>query len=51
MTYEEALDATVTRDEAKREIEKHSASWDDFVAEHGDHETYEGETVLGWLGY
>jgi len=51
MTYEEAVEATVTRSEAMAEIEHHAADWDEFVAEYGDHPTYRGEDVLGWLGY
>jgi hypothetical protein len=51
MDLQHAMEATVTRQQAQREIAKHSAEWSKFVAEHGDHETYRGETVLGWLGY
>lgn len=51
MTYEEAIEIKVSATEAQREIAKHSASWDEFVAECGEHDTYKGSTVLGWLGY
>lgn len=64
MTYEEAIEETVTRAEARAEIAQHCANldgivlpselaemWADFTAEHGDHDTYQGATVLGWLGY
>lgn len=46
-----AMEATVTRQQAQREIAKHAAEWSEFVAEYGDHDLYKGETVLGWLGY
>ncbi len=52
MSYEEAVEATVSRAEAKAEIERHGGDgWDVFVADHGDHTEYSGDTVLGWLGY
>lgn len=52
MTYDEATEATVTRAQARREIARHDgAEWAEFVAEFGDHETYSGGDVLGWLGY
>lgn len=51
MTFEEAIKSIVSKDEAKREIRRHSASWDEFVAECGDHDEYDGLTVLAWLGY
>ena len=51
MTYDEAMDATVTRSEAEYEIIAHDADWAKFVAEYGDHVEYAGADVLGWLGY
>ena len=51
MTYDDAVAATVTAEEARREIEKHNLDWHDFTADHGNHPTYKGATVLAWLGY
>lgn len=51
MNFEDAIHATVTREEAKREIEQHHADWNEFKREVGDKPTYRGEEVLGWLGY
>ncbi len=51
MTYDEAIQSTVTNQEARREIQLHSASWDEFIAEYGDCAEYAGKTVLAWLGY
>lgn len=52
MTYEEAIEEVVTREEAMREIAKHGGDgWAEFVEDHGDHPSYPGATVLGWLGY
>lgn len=55
MTYDEAIEATVTRAEARAEIARHDLGepdpWALFIAECGDHPTYPGATVLGWLGY
>jgi hypothetical protein len=46
-----AMEATVSKAQARREIEKHNASWAEFVAECGEYESYSGADVLGWLGY
>jgi len=56
MNYEEAMSVIVTKEEARREIAKHGKNtpeitFEAFVAEYGDHEWYEGEDVLNWLGY
>lgn len=53
MDYEEACEATVTREEARREIARHDCDggFDAFLAEVGDRATYNGSEVLGWLGY
>lgn len=53
MDYDEATEATVTRDQARREISKHDidGTFDDFLREVGDRATYTGGEVLGWLGY
>lgn len=46
-----AREQTVTAAQAKREIEKHSLSFEDFVKECGKRASYKGSTVLNWLGY
>lgn len=51
MTYEDAIQWTVTASQAKREIEKHGCEWSEFVQDCGDKATYSGKTVLDWLGY
>lgn len=51
MDYEEAMESTVSKKEAQREVAKHSCEWTEFVAEMGDKQTYKGADVLGWLGY
>ena len=51
MTYDESMQATVTREEAKSEIEAHGFRFEDFAAECGDRGEYAGSDVLGWLGY
>lgn len=52
MDYSEACEATVTREEAKREIAKHDGpEWSEFLDDVGDRAEYTGEEVLGWLGY
>ena len=51
MEYFEALEAIVTRSEAKREIELHFLSFQDFVEDVGLKKEYKGSEVLNWLGY
>ena len=53
MVYEEAVEATVTREEARREIARHDidGTFNDFLAEVGDRAEYRGQEVLDWLGY
>ena len=53
MSYEEAIETTVSREEARREIERHDidGTFADFLSEVGDRAEYSGEEVLAWLGY
>lgn len=51
MSFEEAMNAEVTRDDARREILRHSLDPEDFFLDVGDFPTYDGADVLGWLGY
>ena len=51
MNLEEAMDSTVTYDEAVSEIQKHSCSVDEFIQEVGTKPEYKGSQVLHWLGY
>lgn len=53
MEYEEAIKARVSKEEARREIERHDCDggFDQFIADVGDKETYSGKEVLEWLGY
>ncbi len=55
MTYEEAIEATVTKAEARHCIEvEHQVNeegWEQFLEEHGDHDEYAGADVLSFLGY
>lgn len=52
MSYEEALEAAVTREQARIEIAKHDCDgWEEFLKEVGDKSHYTGAEVLGWLGY
>ena len=51
MTYLQALIANISREEAKKEIRRHDASWAEFIDEFGDRNEYIGEEVLAFLGY
>lgn len=46
-----AMNRIVSREEARREIERHGCDWGEFVAEVIDREEYMGREVLEWLGY
>jgi len=51
-TLDEAMDLDdITPAEARAEIERHNASWEQFVAAYGEKPHYTGEEVLEWLGY
>ncbi len=57
--YESAAGVTITRARAFREIASHVAECGSdlaaetlaFLEDLGDHETYEAQAVLEWLGY
>ncbi len=49
--YESAEGITLTRAQALKEVRKHNCSAAEFLAEMGDHENYEAQDVLDWLGY
>lgn len=51
MDYYDALIAIVPREEARAEIRKHNAEWEEFLCIHGDEDEYEGADVLAFLGY
>ncbi len=51
MTFEEAMDAVVSKAEAVAEIRRHHQDPAEFFAEVGEREDYPGSEVLGWLGY
>ncbi len=51
MTFDEAMDATVTKAEAVAEIRRHDQDPRDFFAEIGEQDEYQGSEILEWLGY
>jgi hypothetical protein len=54
MSYAEAIEATITRQQAIRELKLHSITEEglaEFFAELGDKAEYSGAEVLAWLGY
>ena len=50
-SYEDAIDAEITREQAFHEIKKHGALWSEFLEMVGDKPMYTGKEVLDWLGY
>lgn len=51
MTYEQAIEETVSKKAALTEVRNHGCSVSEFIEEMGDKENYQGEDVLNWLGY
>jgi hypothetical protein len=52
MDYETACEIEISAKQARLEIEKHEGcSWDDFIADCSEKQTYLGSEVLDWLGY
>ena len=49
--YESAECKTISKERAMFELVKHNASWDEFVVDNGEHEEYDAQSVLAWLGY
>ena len=49
--YESAEGYTISKERAKKEIAKHGSSWEEFVEDNGEHESYDAQSVLAWLGY
>ena len=49
--YESAEGVIISPERAKKEVEKHSASWEEFVQDMGLRNSYEAQAVLVWLGY
>ena len=51
MSYDDAIEATVTKGEAIAEIKAHGLDPADFFEEVGKKDEYLGIDVLSWLGY
>ena len=51
MGYSEAIEYTVTKEEARKEIRLHGLRFRDFTSDLGNKQNYSGSEVLNWLGY
>ena len=51
MTYEETLGRTVSKEQARKEVEAHGLAWTDCEKELGDRVFYGAREILAWLGY
>jgi len=49
--YESAEGIIISTERAKKEVEKHGGSWEEFVQDMGLRNSYEAQAVLIWLGY
>jgi hypothetical protein len=50
--YESAEEITITRSRAFNELDNHGViTYDEFLNEMGDKDTYDAQEVLAWLGY
>lgn len=50
-TYEDACEATISREQMWRECARHGLDPRDLVSDLGDHDNYSGKAILDWLGY
>lgn len=51
MSYDEAIEANVSKNEVKAELAKHGYEFSEFAADCGDLDEYTGADVLAWMGY
>jgi hypothetical protein len=51
MTYEEAMEAIVSKAVAIAEIQRHNQDSIEFFADVGERDEYQGSQILTWLGY
>ena len=51
MNYSEALEASISINDAREEVIRHGLNWQDFLQDIGEKEEYLGEEILNWLGY
>ena len=49
--YDSAEGIKVNYKRAKMEVEKHGVSMIEFIEEFGEHDEYDAQEVLLWLGY
>ena len=49
--YESAEGYKCSKERAKQEINSHNADWAEFIADNGEREEYDAQSVLAWLGY
>jgi len=49
--YESAEGYTISKERAKKEVEKHGSSWEEFVQDIGLRDIYVAQAVLAWIGY
>lgn len=51
MTYSESWPEMVSKAEMLRELKKHGSDPQELYADLGEHDEYQSDAVLGWLGY
>ena len=49
--YESAEGMTISKERAKKEVEKHGSSWSEFLLDNPEKGEYDAQDVLAWLGY
>lgn len=50
--YESAEGYTISKERARFEVvNKHNSDWDEFLVDMGEHDSYDAQSVLAWLGY
>ena len=49
--YESAENITSSKECAKKEVSRPSASWSEFLLDNPEKDVYDAQDVLAWLGY
>lgn len=49
--YDSAEGVTITKERALKEVRDHGCDTQEFFEDMGEHDTYNAQKVLDWLGY
>ena len=49
--YFDMMTMTFSKDDLRSIIRQHNADWDEALDDLGDHDDYDGESIMMYLGY